>query len=262
MSVNIIITDPIKSDIFASIFQHIKLFTDTINIMFEKERMYIQSMDAARVSIFEIIIPATWFDTYAHNINSGVTIGLSSTMLFKVLSTRDKIQETRIMYEDDESDKLYINFTSVDNKSIFDRQFEMPLIELEYEIMVIPASESQAEFSIASSNFANIINQLKIFGDALDIDCNEERILLTSVSQEFGKMLVTINIDDLTAYSINEGESMNLSFSLNHLHNICMYNKIAKEVEIHLIENFPMKIIYALGSDAKMVFYLAPKIND
>jgi hypothetical protein len=84
-----------------------------------------------------------------------------------------------------------------------------------------------------------------------------------SISQESGKMLVEINIDDLTAYSINEGESMKLSFSLNVLHNICMYNKIAKDVEIRLTENFPMKITYLLGDDnCKMVFYLAPKIND
>jgi hypothetical protein len=36
-------------------------------------------------------------------------------------------------------------------------------------------------------------------------------------------------------------------------------------MEVHLTENFPMKIIYWLGhvgGDAKLVFYLAPKIND
>jgi DNA polymerase III sliding clamp (beta) subunit (PCNA family) len=76
-------------------------------------------------------------------------------------------------------------------------------------------------------------------------------------------MLVDINIEDLTEYSITEGEEMKLSFSLSMLHNICMYNKISKEVEIHLTKNFPMKIVYSLGdNDACFTFYLAPKISD
>ena len=76
-------------------------------------------------------------------------------------------------------------------------------------------------------------------------------------------MLVDINIEDLTEYSITEGEEMKLSFSLSMLHNICMYNKISKEVGIHLKNNFPMKIVYSLGdNDACFTFYLAPKISD
>ena len=76
-----------------------------------------------------------------------------------------------------------------------------------------------------------------------------------------------INIDDLTSYAISEGETMNISFSLVNLHNICMYNKIAKDMEISLTDNFPMKIIYHLDGStdengARLVFYLAPKISD
>jgi hypothetical protein len=76
-------------------------------------------------------------------------------------------------------------------------------------------------------------------------------------------MSVNIDIGDLDSYAINEGEVMNLSFSLAMMNNICAYNKVAKDMEIKLIKNFPMKIIYYLGDEnAKMTFYLAPKIND
>jgi len=259
---NIVIRNPQKAECFASLFQHIKLFTEHVNITFEKERMFLQSMDSARVSIFEMNLPAVWFDVYEHTNNSPITIGLSSTMLFKILNTRDKVQETNLVFDMDEVDKLYLNFTC-ENKSIFDKHFELPLIDLEYEIMNIPESESDAEFSICSTNFANIINQLKLFGDTLEITCTEEKILLNSLSIESGKMSVEINIDDLTSYSINEGENMNLSFSLNNLHNICLYSKIAKEMDIRLTKNFPMKIVFHLGEEnTKMTFYLAPKIND
>jgi len=266
MSIKLIIKNNQKAETFCNIFQHVKLFTDHINIMFMNERIYIQSMDSARVSIFEVFIPTTWFDVYEFSLDSGINMGINATILYKILCTRDKLQETHIHFDKDYDDKLNIEFTS-ENKAVFDKIFEIPLMEIESELMNIPDFESKADLSISSSNFANIISQLKIFGDALDIECNEENVLLTSISQETGKMLVKINIDDLTSYAINEDETMKMSFSLTHLNNICMYNKIAKDIEIHLTDNYPMKLVYYLeeNSDengAKLVFYLAPKIND
>ena len=129
--------------------------------------------------------------------------------------------------------------------------------------MQIPSTDSNAEFSINSTTYASLINQLKIFGDTIDIQCSEEKIVLHSISVESGKMMVDINIEDLTEYSINEGEIIKLSFSLNMLHNICMYNKISKEIEIFLTKDYPMKVVYQLGEDnANFTFYLAPKISD
>jgi proliferating cell nuclear antigen PCNA len=266
MSINIVFKNNQKADAFAGIFQHMKLFTDRINIMFERERLYIQSMDSARVSIFEIHIPAEWFDKYEFTVGGGRTIGINSTMLYRILSTRDKLQEMQLLFEEANDDKLSINFTS-ETKAVFDKSFEMHLFDIEAELMEIPPFETKADFSISSANFANIIGQLKMFGDSLDIECNDENILLTSVSQESGKMVVKINIDDLTSYAISEDETMNISFSLVSLHNICMYNKIAKDMEISLTDQYPMKIVYSLEdtpkeNGARLVFYLAPKISD
>ena len=129
--------------------------------------------------------------------------------------------------------------------------------------MSIPTFESDADITIPSATFASIINQLQIFGDTIEFKCDEDKIQLYSISSESGKMIVDIEIDDLTSYSITEDNAMNISFSLSKLHNICLYNKMAKEIEILLTENYPMKITYDLGiEDAKMIFYLAPKIGD
>jgi len=258
---NITINSTGKAELFGLLFQHIRLFTEHVNLTFDKEKMFMQSMDSSRVSVFEITLPSTWFDNYEHTSASAITLGIPATMLFKILNTRDKQQDTEIIYNEDD-DKLFVNFSS-QNTSVFNKRFELPLIDLDCELMEIPYTESEAEYSIESTTFANLINQLKIFGDTIEIQCTEDKIILHSISIEAGKMLVDINIDELTEYSITEGEIMKLSFSLSMLHNICMYNKISKEVEIHLIKNFPMKIVYALGDDnARFTFYLAPKIGD
>lgn len=281
---NVIIQNPSKAELFTIMFQYMKVFSEHINIIFEKERMFIQSMDSSRISIFEISLPKEWFDSYelpfssetsidssspAHSSgeslnNKAVTIGIHSFILFRVLSARDKTQEIHFNFNSNNNqDKLNIHFTG-NNKSEFDKHFEISLLDVDSDIMEIPLDEPQAEFSISSFNFSNIINQLKMFGDNLDVSCSEEKIMLCSNSVEQGKMFVEIKIDDLSSFIIDEGGNIKMSFSLNSLHNICLYNKLSKEVVISFKESFPMKVVYNIfgHENAKMTFYLAPKIND
>jgi proliferating cell nuclear antigen PCNA len=259
---NIIISNPQKAETFTAMFQNTKAFTENINIMFEKERMFLQSMDSSHVSIFEYNLPSSWFDKYEHVDDSGISIGLNSVLLFKILSTRDKSQQISFTFDPENNDKLFISFTS-ENKSIFDKHFEMPLMEIDDQLMDIPSMECDAEFTVPSVTFASLVSQLKMFGDTIDIVCSEENISMNSLSDGFGKMTVNIDIDDLDSFAINEGENITLSFSLNILNNVCAYHKITKDMEVKFIKNFPMKIIYNLGQeDATMTFYIAPKIND
>lgn len=259
---NVQITNNARAEIFSNIFQHVKLFAEHVNITFDKDKMYLQTMDSSRVSIFEVFLPKDWFDEYDIKTDETITLGIYSSILFKVLNTREKTQILNFVFNENESDKLFIHFTN-DNKNIFDKHFEIPLIDIESELLSIPAFDSDVDITIPSSTFAAIINQLQIFGDTIEFKCTEEKIELRSISVESGKMIVDIEIDDLTSYSITEDNEMNLSFSLSKLHDICLYNKMSKEIEILLTDNYPMKITYDLGiEDAKMVFFLAPKIGD
>ena len=258
---DISIQNLVKSDIFSSIFQPIKSFTDSINILFEKNGIFVQTMDSSRVSILEIRIPNTWFDSYNHTANSAISIGVNASILYKILNTRDKTQNIQIVYDENITDKLSVYFKG-DTKNVFDKSFEVPLMDLETETMEIPTIDYQAEFSLPSSHFQNLVSQLKTFGETMDIQCSEDKIELFSNSLDSGKMAVEIKIDDLSSFSIDEGEELNMSFSLNYLYNICLYNKLTKEIEIKLCNQYPLNVNYSLGDGAEIKFYLAPKITD
>jgi proliferating cell nuclear antigen PCNA len=253
---------PSKADSFAGLFQHIKLFTEHINILFMSDKMFVQGMDSSRVSIFEIYLPVAWFDKY--ELTEDVTLGIQINVLNKVMATRDKAQMMRWQSGDD---KLFIDFVCAPSSSpkgggVFDKSFEIPLMDIDSEMMMIPDQESEVEFSVPAIKFAVLIDQLKLFGDTVQFDCSETAIQLTSHSQDCGKMTVDIPIDDLTSFAINEGEKLSLSYSLTHLHNICLYSKIAPEVMIHMSNNYPIKMIFSLADDAQIVLYLAPKLSD
>ena len=171
------LSNPVKAEQFTTIFQHLKLFTDHVCLVFEKKGLYIQTMDNTRVSIFELTIPSTWFDQYSHKANSAVAIGISASLLFKILNTRDKAQLIKCEYNESDSDKLAIKFAcdlgivegkkgKSEAKSVYDKHFEIPLIDITEDHMEVPDMEFQAEILLPSSIFASIIQQLKQF------DCN------------------------------------------------------------------------------------------
>ena len=236
--------------------------------MFEPTRLYAQGMDSSHISVFEIFIPSTWFDEYKQ---TGTTvIGVNTQLFFRILNTRDESQHINIEYTEEETDKLFLHFIS--SKSSFDKHFELPLFEIETEMMEIPDIDYQAEFSLASSNFSNIVGQLKQFGTDLHIRCNEDEIRLISKSNESGNMSVIVPIDDLSLFAINEGETINMSFSLTHLHNICSFHKVSDSINIKISDNSPLKTTYLLehvgdddddiSSKARIVIFLAPRISD
>lgn len=269
---NVIIRDAVKADKFAAMFQHMKVFSDHINMMFESSRFYIQCMDSAHVSIMELVLPSEWFDVYEQTHGENVVIGVSSAMLYKILNSRDKSQQITIALDSPSADSLGIHFTQIAtgagksthaSKTEFDKRFEIPLMTIDSELMDIPNLECQAELELGSAHFASVISQLRMFADTMSIECSEEKIVMASQSNDQGKMFVEISIDDVSEFAIDEGSELNLSFALPYLYNMCLYNKLSENVRLMFSENFPMKVIYTLGrEDAFMAFYLAPKISD
>jgi len=258
---NIELKDSAKCEIFSMIFQHMKLFSETINIHFKTDGLSVQTMDNSHVSIIEVSIPNTWFEVY--NIEKDITLGINTILLFKVLSTREKTHFIAIEFEEDNCDKLQIKF-EYEAKSMSNKYFEIPLVDLDTEVMSIPTMEYEAEFTLPSAHFAGLVTQLKLFGESMDICCTEEEIILYSNSIDSGKMSVNIDIEQLSSYAIDEDSHMRISYSLNNLYNMVQYHKLSPNIDISIKSEFPMKMKLNIQGDPDtyICMYLAPKIND
>lgn len=261
-----------KLECFTHIFQNLKSFSELINIQFTESGMSIQGLDSSHVSIFVVYIPSDWFDVYRVD---SVTLGVNTHILCKILFAREKTQKIRMEVKGENDDTLFISFTGAEGGSgsaaagavvsasiDFDREFEMPLVDVDQELLQIPEIEYCAEFSLLSGKMHAVVNQLKNFGDTMEIACTEENIRMNATSPHSGKMSVDIKIEELLSYSIVEGDSLKAMYSLHYMSNICQFYKISKEVQISLSHDFPMQLAYTMGGGSSMKFYLAPKISN
>jgi len=255
------LNDATKLEVFSHLFQQMKGFCEHVNLDFNAERVYIQTMDASKISILEVTVPASWFTSYT--CTEPVVLGISSTLLAKLLATRDKGQQLTLTYDGEETDKLACNMTSsVEHKPVLlDKHFEMPLIELETETMGIPDIEYEVEYSLSAQQFATMIQQLKTFGDTVDVDCSEDHIEWAAKSDGQGKMMVRLPLNDLEEFTLDEGCVLALSFSLQQLALVAAYSKISKTVALHKHHEYPLRIDYA-SDELTIRYYLAPKVRD
>jgi proliferating cell nuclear antigen len=141
------------------------------------------------------------------------------------------------------------------------KSFKLPLIEYEYDEMNIPSPEYEAEFSYSSKQISDVFSQLGDFGDDIIVKCSENEINLMSKGVN-GEMMVNIPIDELTSFSIIEGEEIILTYSLVYINKMCITNKLSDDIDLSLSNECPLKINYNLGEDSSLVFFIAPKMND
>jgi proliferating cell nuclear antigen len=107
-----------------------------------------------------------------------------------------------------------------------------------------------------------VFSQLGGFGDDIIVKCSENEINLTSKGVD-GEMMVNIPIDELTSYSIVEGEEIILTYSLVYINKMCITNKLSTDIDFSLSNECPLKINYNLGEEgSSLVFFIAPKMNE
>lgn len=253
---NVIIEDPIYKSKFISLFHLIKGCTSVISVTFCDDHIYIQGMDKSHVCLFNVKIMSCWFITY--EIDKSKTFSFDTHIFYTILNVSNDSQSIHIYNTD--VDSLNIDILSP-NGNNFNKYFKIPLLDIDYELLDIPDTEYNAEFSISAKKICEIIGQMMIFGTDINVKCSEEKIDLIA-SGLIGEMKVNIPIDDLTEFSINEGETLDLSYSLTYISKMCLTNKLSDDITFSISEDYPMKIKYDLGNDNNLTCYIAPKIKD
>jgi len=248
-----------KKDLFIAIFQTLKSCSTFLNLLFKKDCLFIQGMDKAHVCMFEVCIMSSWFHSYEINKND-IIISLDSHTFSTVLGVVNENYNINLYQQEED----YLNIDLVTMEGVvgeFSKYFKIQLAEAEHELVNIPNVDYDAEFSIGSKKICEITSQMLLFGADINIHCSEEKIQFIT-NGVTGEMAVNIPIDDLKEYSISEGETINLNYSLNYISKMCLTSKLSPIVEFSISEKYPMKIKYDLGDLSSMLFYIAPKICD
>jgi len=269
----ITIQSPHKADKFATIFQHLKLLADHVNMNFSDNGLYIQCLDNNHCCLFECTLVASWFDDYLFDPKKdSKQIGIQTATFYKVINIRQDKQEIEISSEGDQVDIINIHFTKGDKN--FNKSFEIPTIDLESELMDIPVDDTSVDLVIDTKRLTDLASELILFSEILTLIFSEEGIEFIASGSE-GKMRSTIDLDEVNEYAVGEAMKLKQSYSLKYLNIMCHFGKLSKEISMGFSEGRPMHLLYNLDENIDqdedsqenrpqnyVSFYLAPRIDD
>jgi proliferating cell nuclear antigen len=253
----IIIKDNDKAEQFINIFQNIKLLSDSFCVEFNEDCFYVQGMDASHISIFEINLSKEWFDEYS--ISKNAAIGMTSNIFPRILMTWTNDHSIKLSMSND--DHLDVAFEKNNGNIEYNKYFEVPLIDLDVERLNIPDQEYSLDIEFDSRKLKKLIDELSIFGEQVNLICNETEINATSKSIE-GSMKIHIPFDDIESYSIEEGEVINVTYSLKYIKYMCVFNKVSPCAQLYITSGQPLQFKYSMDETSYLRFYIAPSIDD
>jgi proliferating cell nuclear antigen len=257
----LIIENKFKLEIFVSIFQLLKNWSSHISLHFEKDKLYIQTMDKSHICLADIVITNSWF-TFFECLNQ-TKISVDSNHFSILMNYALKHNKLELRYEDENVvDKLYINFLHEKEKNgSFDHFFELNLMDIDEETLVIPKVDYDVDFVVESKKLSELLSELNNFGEDFNIKCSETTVELNTTG-DLTKLKINILVEDLEEYSISEGVDIDVSYSLSHLCKMCLSAKINSTVNISISKELPMSLVYNLGEDSRVSFFIAPKISE
>jgi proliferating cell nuclear antigen len=194
-----------------------------------------------------------------------VIICFSTQFFYNILSTTEEHHHIELIFDEASADDaLFINMLNVkDQNGSFNKYFRLPLCDVDYTLLSVGDFEYNAEFSISSKKISDIVSQLSIFGDTMIINCSEGEDKIDILSKgEGGEMSVAIPVDDLTEYSICEGETVHISYSLAYMQKMCVTTRLTSEIYFYISQEKPLKVRYDLGENSFFHFFIAPKMEE
>jgi proliferating cell nuclear antigen PCNA len=251
-----------KKEVFISLFGLLKNASSLITLYFDNQKIHIQGMDKSHVCLFDTVIHKDWFNSYQFDNNDIDNICIDSIVFYNIISSANE-NHTIYIHFSGKIDTLNIDLLMEENgsKGLYSKYFKIPLANVEYDLLTIPMVEYDAEITIPSKTILEITTQMNSFGSDINLVCTEDNIHLITNGIN-GEMKVNIPIDDLTEYAICEGDQIDIKYSLQYIHKMCISNKLGNDIEIGISKEYPMRIKYNLGINSNLLFFLAPKIDD
>lgn len=252
-----------KFDAFSGVFRNLPVFMDIVNMNIGPEGIYIQGMDNSQVSLFELNLTNDWFDSF--KTDKKYVLGIHCATFYKVIQClEDNEQVMKIKYSDGDS----LNVSLEGSTKKINKYFELPLVDIDVDVLQIPITEYDVDMEIKSGAITNYINQLMIFDENFTIKCSEDNILMKSKS-ESGSMSIEMSEESIILYAIEEGLTLEQYFALNYIKNMCAFAKSTQSVVLSLKDNTPLRFHQSFddadifeNSQSYMRFYVAPKIDD
>lgn len=289
-----VVQDPAKLDQFVAVLKTLKPSYSILNVMCTAEQgMLIQNLDRSHVCLCHLQLQPAWFDRFVITApdNNACNFSVDTGMWLTILQHKVDGHAMRVVIEEDNmaiefgapdvppqteptappkkrSKKAVANEESATpappplpakGKKMTKKTFKLALINFEYEQLGIPEMDNDVECTLASKDFAQVMQEMADFGDNVTIVCTETSVEFSG-KDESKEARVELSVEDMVSYGIVEDATIQSSFKTAYM-NSMVTAKISEHIEFGFSADRPIQLTYSLLADSSLSFFVAPFCN-
>jgi proliferating cell nuclear antigen len=214
-------------------------------------------MDGSHVALVNMFIDATKIEKY--HCKQMHMIGLSVATMVSCLKPIGNFDTLTWEVYDNTPDILNLQISNNDKKRTHD--YAIKLIDIDCEMLEIPAKDFSCVMTMPSSDMQHIIRDLHHVGDKIRIKSGENDLSMSATGDD-ASLTVSLkqSVEGCTITNIRDVPVDN-SFASRYLTFFTKAASLSQWVEIYLDQSYPMTIKYNVASLGHLQFCLAPCIE-
>ncbi|EHY65273.1 proliferating cell nuclear antigen [Nematocida ausubeli] len=225
------------------------------------EGIYIQAMDSMQVSMLDIFLKSTAFESFRCDKNLVLGIPLSFILkVFRSMPVEDNLSV--LLSANDEATDLHIVCEDEGKRY----SYHINLVDVGSDQYTFPSVEYSAVISFMSPEFQKVVKTLGAFGEVLKITATEKGFVFEQRS-EFGNTEVSFMIKDVQEntenkdFSIEIKESAELSIPYKYVSLFSKFGTLGAKITLSMAMGMPVYLTSVMNV-GYLRYYIAPRDDE
>lgn len=214
------------------------------NFSLTERGLSMEAMDSSHVCLVVLDVAREYFDKF--DVPESEIFGIKLSVLKKVLECSSG--KTSLSRDDEDADSIVVQSEHA--------RFSVKLLDIEHEAMNPSFGDQDANIVMDSNAFQRLVKDLVTFGDVVELKASNEGFDMTTRG-DIGEACMHVVTKETDVRNPARGE-----FSIRYLISFAKAKDIAADVQLGFSDMGVLALEYSFGDDAKLSFYIAPKISD
>ena len=248
----------VQSSIFRIMIEALKEILPDTNIEFNPKGVRIITMDSSHTVLVHLRLEGSHFEQYY--CPEKIVVGLNMLNLFKLVKTMNNNETLTLYIEKSDSSRLGIRIENGEKNTV--TNFKLNLLDLDEEEIEVPPAKFSSVINIPSNDFQKICRDMANLTNLIEIKSVDNQLIFTCQG-DFAQQETIMGEHNTNGicYVEKQGEDDIIQgvFSLKHLVLFTKCTNLCNSIQMFLENDYPLIIVYQVGSLGEIKFCLAPK---
>lgn len=237
---------------FADLIATASNLIDEAAFKFTEEGISMRAMDPSRVVLIDLNLPASIFSKY--EVEEEETVGINMDHFKKILK-RGKNKDTLILRKGEE------NFLEITFEGTAKRTFKLPLIDVEALELDLPELPFTAKVVLIGEVLKEAVKDASLVSDAMKFIARENEFLMRAEG-ETNEVEIKLTLEDEGLLDLEVEEETQSAYGISYLADMIKGIGKADEVILRFGNEMPLQMEYPIREEGRLVFLLAPRVEE